>query len=716
MSAPAAASAPRPRARDGYQLFLDALPLLCLGVLTGLLCWMYSHVFAGEICGDDNSYHYAEVAFLADSLGHGDFDLWNPAANGGFPSGYYYQLVPAAIPGVMGAIFGNVLFWFQLTVFLSMVLVPAATYRGLRVMGAEPWPALGGALAVCFILSGSKWGAGAEGTFWVGLYTQGIAMVAYPLALGYGWRWMTHGKGAAPAVAWGLFVGLCHPVAGIAVGLSLFVGLAVSMTEQRERAVPLRYLWPAVRLPALGFLLFIGSASGWLQILIDYEAFGGFPHRVEGEAGPGFEGFQAWLRTGFFLDHERWPPRVLTALMVPALVLSLFFFLQRQARHLAAMWLAALLFAYVIGMGRLLRTGDDDLFPAVRVLGPLQFTLAMVIGASCVAGAVAGVRGLERLRLGWIGQAAIAFLIGIVVIVLVPSAAGQHHDRIRVAEDYPRIHRRELDELLPAIRAATPGRIQNRGNTTDEAPGVENHWFMILPYVYAGRSQLVVYGAAALQSSPNFYFLHSTPSVKRAAWIYDAPLILTNHQRGPTIGGDVVVSTEHFEVREVPSPGLVSAVQVMGEIEGKNRKQRRDAVITWQKSEQPMNDQVLVYPGSGAAGPPPDGDVLEVKRGRSRLSARVLARAPTTYLFRESWHPRWHATVDGKPARIRRVTPDFMAIDVEPGEHLIGLRFERPWWQWSLWLLAPLAALAGWLFERWLRRRLAHSGYDGGTA
>jgi hypothetical protein len=698
--------------------FFDSLPLWALGTLTVVLGAVYSHVFAGEICGDDNTYHFAEAAFLADAFSHGDFDLWNPSANGGFPSGYYYQLVPAAIPGVLAALFGNVLFWFQLTVFLSMVLVPAATYRGLRMMGADPWPAFGGAVASCFFLSGEKWGAGAEGVFWVGLYTQGVAMCAYPLAVGYGYRWITESKSAVAAVGWGLFVGLSHPVAGVGAGIALTAMLPVALVEQQQRAIRSRYLWPCVRLGVLGLLYVVGSASAWVQVIVDYEAFGGFPHRVKGEDGPGFEGLQVWLRNGHFLDHERpETPRVLTALMVPSLVLSLFLFYLRRWRYLAALWLSAFAFAYIIAGGRSLKTADD-LFPAVRVLGPLQLALTMVIGAGCVSGVVAGVRALDRVdvRPRWVvhlAQGALAFLIGLALVCVVATAAGQHYARVKVAEDYPRIHRKELDQLLPAMRAAGPGRIQNRGGTTDEAPGVENHWFIILPSAYVGRHQLVTYGAAGLQSSTNFVYLWETPNPIRSAWIYDAPLVLTNHQRGPGIGGTLLASTEHFELRELPSPGLVSAAQVVGEIPPGSRKQMREVVLRWQRTDQPMHEQLLAWPGSGIAGPPPDGDVLEVKRGRSQISFKASVRKPTTYLVREGWHPRWVATIDGMPSTIRRVSPDMMALDIEPGEHTAVLRFERPLWQWLLWLCVPLAMLAGWIVERLLRRRVAHAQEHG---
>jgi len=44
--------------------------------------------------------------------------------------------------------------------------------------------------------------------------------------------------------------------------------------------------------------------------------------------------------------------------------------------------------------------------------------------------------------------------------------------------------------------------------------------------------------------------------------------------------------------------------------------------------------------------------------------AEVEVTQPATFMLRESWHPRWHAYVDGVDTPVRRVTPDFPAVDV----------------------------------------------------
>ncbi|MEP7343019.1 MAG: hypothetical protein ABI977_35150, partial [Acidobacteriota bacterium] len=103
------------------------------------------------------------------------------------------------------------------------------------------------------------------------------------------------------------------------------------------------------------------------------------------------------------------------------------------------------------------------------------------------------------------------------------------------------------------------------------------------------------------------------------------------------------------------------------------------------------------------AGFPPRGRTLTVSRGDSTIRAEVEAEATTTFIVRESWHPRWRATLDGAPVPIRRVTPDYMAIDVPEAKHRLELRFERPLWTWLLWLLWPGLPAAAWAFER--RRR-----------
>ncbi len=687
--APAPARAPAPRRRatpPGLEPLIELAPHVVLMIVTVLLAWVYAPLFRGELAGDDNTFHFAEVHRIAQAVRDGDLDWWSPAANGGFATGYYYQLVPAAVPGLLAAVFGDPLLWFQLGVFVPLVLVPLAGYRGLRAMGASPWPAVAGALALAFCSSPSKWGGGVNGVFLVGLYTQAWALCVFPLALGHAVRWLHKGQGLGAAVGWGALVGLCHPIAGVALGAGLVAAVLPMCFHVRPR-------WaPPLRLLALGALLLIASSAAWLPVLVDYDGFGGFPARVKGEDGPGFALLGTWLVDGYLFDAWRWPlVSGLAMIAVPAA------FVLHRRPYLASLAIATLAFGFVLGIGRSLKT-QDDLFPAIRVLGTLQVTAALLVGALLVEVAQWCLRWAAGRRSALAVQAAVAgVLAGAAVAVIAPPLAPMRA-RIRIATDFPAIHRKELDFLLPVIRAAGPGRIQVRG--------VENHWFMMLPYIYADRPALAAFGGAALQSSPNFVYLQAGPDATRAAWIYDAPLVLTTHDRAKKIGGDLLKETAHFELRQLPSPGLVSPVQVTGELPT-GRKRLRRAVLRWQASDAPMAGQVLAHPGSGIAGPPPDGDVALSWRAGSRLGAYVDVRSPTTFVIRESWHPRWRATIDGAAATIRRVSPDMLALDVGPGLHRIDLHFDRPLWTWLLWLFIPITIALPSLVRRWHGRRRA---------
>ena len=85
----------------------------------------------------------------------GDWDWWDPSGNSGFASGYYYQVPPQALTAAVSALTGLApLLAFQLAIFVPLLLAPVAAWRGMRVMGADPWSALGAAVALAFTTAG----------------------------------------------------------------------------------------------------------------------------------------------------------------------------------------------------------------------------------------------------------------------------------------------------------------------------------------------------------------------------------------------------------------------------------------------------------------------------------------------------------------------------------------------------------------------------------
>jgi hypothetical protein len=818
-----------------------ALP--AIGVLTIAMGAIFWHTFGGEVIGDDNSFHLAESARIADCIREGDWDFWNPSANAGYASAYYYQVLPQLMSALPAALFGHHLFWFQLSIWLPLVLIPAAAYRGARLLGAEPWPAVAAALAVAFISGASRWGTGADGTYQVGLYTQTWALAAFPLGLGHGVRWLRDGASLVPAVAWGTFVFLCHPFAGISLDLALAVGAAAYALHRMLSGDPARtrmvrvgvlavaalawlanavmfaidrtpakdkdpggdlvigYIGPLVllaaligrmlldlrtppapqaepgpsnrrmlvRLVILGACLLLASTPGWLTLVVDRDGFGGFPHRVGDEVGPGYKELTSWFTRGGLLDYAR--PMVLTWL-VPVV------WLFGRGSTLRWLWAPAAVFAALLALGPHLPKTGDDLLPAVRFLGALQIAIAFAVGLAtygfaiwlwqteegtlrikiaryavlalvAAAGAtfllylwlsedgswpaglaqrllLQSVTDLDLLRV--IGTAlallavpltayyawqplltqfglrtAIAAIAAIAVVLLGISGGRALSNRVYVLGDYK--YKDELYDLNRVLAKQPPGRKQ-------VGPGAESHYWNLLSYEQSRRESLLQMGGGGLQASPNYDFLWSVRDFPKLAWVYATPYFVFERSHTDVPEGETIYQTENYELRRLVAPALVSAVQVTGTLpQGKSRagSKVREAALTWLRSDLARKDHVLAYDGYGGPGAAPQATVLRALRQDSPgdladILAEVDVTAPTTFIARESWHPRWHAYVDGRDVPVRRVTPDFPAIDVPAGKHVLAFRFERPWWANAAWLLWPLALVAAWLVSR----RLVH--------
>jgi hypothetical protein len=105
------------------------------------------------------------------------------------------------------------------------------------------------------------------------------------------------------------------------------------------------------------------------------------------------------------------------------------------------------------------------------------------------------------------------------------------------------------------------------------------------------------------------------------------------------------------------------------------------------------------------AGAEPAGrvDSLTADPGGGAYSASVDAARDAALLVKVSYHPRWSAEVDGRPADTLSVAPGLLAVAVPAGVHRVDVRYAGFPVAWRLLLAA--AGIAGLAALWWVDRR-----------
>lgn len=640
----------------------------------------------GEPAGDDLSIHLAETAHIARALAQGDMELWNPTANAGFASGYYYQILPQLLPALLSLIFGgllSLLFVFKLCIAVPLALLPATTYRALRVAGVAKAEAVGAAFAIGFVFTPFKWGLGVDSLFTTGLYSQAWGVLFVPLAIVYADRYLRLGEGRGRAVGYALLVGLCHPFFGFALGPAILLTpwwRAGILTALRRGTI------------LLGLVL-TASAFFWLPILVHYDSFGGFPARVADEAGIAPVRFVKVLVRGGFFDLGRVP--AYTILLVPALALAVW---RRSAVGLYV-FCAGAIFALAVALGPVVGKTDGDLIPAIRFLGMMQLMWAGLAGMGAVA---IGRTILEAKRLpisrGLARGALTGAGVAAAVYIVVTARIGE---RTRLIDDFKGQDRSAMLELIKELEVLPHGRILGAREL-----GTAAHWWMYMPSVYANTPAMRAYGGAALQSSPNYVYLRTYPFDGNLA-LWGVRYVLARADKPtPWIGTKERKRVRDYKLLEIPTLGLFRPIGILRQIPS-DRKTREKTTNQWLRSPEPAIGMHLEIGGSSGATQNLPVDILSEYEGLSRYDGAVKSAKGGTVALAVTYHPGWRATVDGKAVPIRRVSPDFMAVDVPPGEHMIIYRFSRPWWTWALLAVSLLALIGASInrktFAQWLK-------------
>jgi hypothetical protein len=649
--------------------------------------------------------------------GHYPLDTWVANWGQGFPVLRYYQHLPHFVVVLAYRALGSRVplpTVFDGATWLLLALMPLTFYVGSRRLGAAPMTAA--CIALCTPLLGADpsqhhyLGFQARSFLWSGggLFTQLAAIVLFPLAVGAVSQAALRGRRYAPAIAWLGATWLCHLVLGyIACLLSVVVLLRPEARGQGWRV--------AARLVAM----FAGVAVVAAYLLL--------PTLLEGQwlSHSMWEPPEYWhsygarrvltsLATGGLLDGHRLP--VLTILAGLGAVLAARAWLERRGGAEQGFVVAALgmfLLGLLLFFGRPTWGVLLGVLPFSGSLPMHRFICAVQFGGLLLAG-IALARFAQWLA--WSRHASRAALaVAAVLIVLGPAIA-----RTAGIAQQNATWRREAAAAdvaagpflgqafaeFAALDAKLPGR-GYAGTSWDwgskfkvGGTHVYNRWsghgLPAISYMYHTMG-LCSDLESGFDPARRDHFELFNVRYLLADDVQRLPRFAAPRSRAPGLVSSVVDTEGYFGVVGSAAfvryrKGEAGALREFNRafIASRWHAERRFVRIGWREGDAPsVGEQPLTTGWSFRdAAPPgwraPRGEVLSSSGRGDRYQARVRLDDPGLVLFRMSYHPNWHATLDDQPVSTVMLSPGYLGIAAPPGEHAVEMTYRSPAWTRTL--------------------------------
>jgi len=639
---------------------------------------------------NDLSFHIAASQRLAQSLFAGDWSLdpWVSQWALGYPLWHFYQPLPHAVAGVWLVLtrrFGSPTASFAILYYLLMVALPASTYIGARLFGFEP---LAAGLASILILGVSEVGDfsryglsyGAYVRRGSGLYTQLFSYDLFIPALGLANYSINTGRRRIVAAFLIAASMLSHVVFGyaaiVSVGIIAIVGPRGDRSRRLVRAASI--VIPALLLVAW-FVIPMLLSSGEVNRCRwdDVWKFDSWGTRV----------IFRTLISGDFFDYGRLP--VMSAAIALASLFAVYKWKRPMARRLLvlmAAWLVIFFgrttWGYLMVLLGLPANFHVSRFESVFELFAVLITawaLAKIIASSAKLGFAAGVAA-------WAVLGAIAF------IMFAERASYLQWNNVWGDESLAEIVRDGPDlnaafDDMRAILRVKPGRVWSGPTgmwaSKFKIAGVQPYSFLSL----AGFDELsFLYHSLSWGSDVTAEINEHDPyqvelfAMRAALAPTSQPMPAQFKRRA--VHGDLAVY-------EASDEGYFSLADIGARYDGPlSNVLNRD--FNWMQTPAVRAGAMVALGGDLKVPewkmfeglPPldpkfsaPRGEVVSESKDDETYSARVAVLRSCYALLKITYFPGQRAMVDGKPAPIYRVYPNFCAIPVAPGSHTVVVRY-----------------------------------------
>ena len=675
-------------------LRVEAGGLVLLGlalIVNAVLLWPELRIERVPV--NDLSFHIAASQRLASSLSTGDslLDPWVSQWALGFPLWHFYQPLPHMIAGLWLTItnhFASAPASFAVLYYLLMIALPASTYIGARLFGLEPVAA---GFASILILGVSEVGDlsryglsyGAYVRRGSGLYTQLMSYNLLMPALGLANYSLNTGRRRILAACMLAATALCHVVFGYAAILSIAIMALVGPRGCRSRRV--------VRAASILIPTFILIAWFVIPMLLA----SGEANRCRWDDVWKFDSWGAHnilttLASGHFLDDGRIP--VMTTLLALASLLALYRWKRPTPRRLLV--LTAVWFAIFFGRTTwgyfMLALGLPRAFHVSRFESVFEL-FAVLLTAWALAKALSA-----AWRLGYAAKMLTVIALGAIALVIFNERANflylnnlwGDESLAAIVHEGP-----DLDAALGDIRGILrerPGRVWS-GPTGNWA--AHFHIAGSQPYAFltlAGFDELSFLYHSLSWGSDVMAEINEYDPYQAQLFAMRAVLAPVTQAMPPYFKLRAVHG--NLAVYEASSEGYFGLVDIGARYDGPlTTVLNRD----WKWMQDPaVRAGAMIALGGDVKGVPewklyeelpqldprfssPRGEIISESKVGETYSARVAVLRPCYALLKITYFPGQQATVDGKPAPIFRVYPNFCAIPVTEGGHQIEVMY-RP--------------------------------------
>jgi hypothetical protein len=660
---------------------------------------------------NDSSVHEQMVRFAEHQFAAGHLPLtsWWPYLGLGSPQFLHYQSLPAMLAGLLGLGLGADTA-FRWTLYLLLSLWPLSIYLGARLLGADRWSGAAAAAMSPFLSSVVGVGYEQKAYLWIGygVWTQLWASFTLPLAWGFSWRAIRHGRNFLPAVVLVSLSVALHFETGYLALMPLLLWPLVSGRPIAAAARRSAVVLAGSLLTCAWVIVPVLAQRNWAatnEILQGTPLVNGYGLKVIG-----------WLGSSQLLDAGRLP--VVTVFAAIGLLLAL---ARWRSCDTGRALVVALVGCIFLSLGRSALGPLVDIVPGHGDLFVRRFMMGVQLAALLLAGIGAG----ACLRAAWAalakrlpgtarGSVRTALALLAAAVVLAPAwlqlgtydrhnAADIAYQQRADASEGP-----EVDRLLAVVDREGGGRVY-AGLPTNWGASLRVGAVPVYKYLESRDVDEVGYTlrTASLMTDPEYYFDQDNPSDYA---LFGVHYLILPGGWVPPIPARLLERSGPYALWSVSTGGYVHAGRIVGGYTA-NRTDVGSRSIGLLRSALAAHGDYLRVSfdrGAGSASAPlparapasPAGTVMTESADLSHgeVAATMRMRAPGVAVLSASFDPGWTATVDGHRQPTEMIAPALVAVRVPAGTVRIVFRYRGFGDYPLLFILAgvTLAALLVW--------------------